>query len=274
MSGKKDSLGDRMKGYEGITRSYLTRRIPAIIRIDGRAFHTFTRGMRKPFDRIFMSTMQDTMKFLCENVEGCVFGYTQSDEITLVLRDYATINTEAWFGYNVQKICSVSASMATLAFSNAYSARLAEAMRKSGGTNEYITALASKTGKAMFDARVFSIPREEVCNCLIWRQQDAIRNSVEAVGQAHFSPRELHGKNCGAVLDMLREERGVNWDDFPTDCRRGSACYKEKVFECATVPDKTSPDGEKTVEFLRNRWLVDREPPVFSEEREYIERWI
>lgn len=112
MSKKYDSLGDRMKGYENIARNYLTRRIPTIIRVDGKAFHTFTRGMEKPFDRILMTTMQNTMKYLCENIQGCVFGYTQSDEITLVLTDYATITTDAWFGYNIQKMCSVSASMA------------------------------------------------------------------------------------------------------------------------------------------------------------------
>lgn len=92
MSKKYDSLGDRMKGYENIARNYLTRRIPTIIRVDGKAFHTFTRGMEKPFDRILMTTMQNTMKYLCENIQGCVFGYTQSDEITLVLTDYATGN--------------------------------------------------------------------------------------------------------------------------------------------------------------------------------------
>ena len=124
MSKKYDSLGDRMKGYENIARNYLTCRIPTIIRVDGKAFHTFTRGMEKPFDRILMTTMQNTMKYLCENIQGCVFGYTQSDEITLVLTDYATITTDAWFGYNIQKMCSVSASMATLAFSNAYAAEL------------------------------------------------------------------------------------------------------------------------------------------------------
>lgn len=196
MSKKYDSLGDRMKGYENIARNYLTRRIPTIIRVDGKAFHTFTRGMEKPFDRILMTTMQNTMKYLCENIQGCVFGYTQSDEITLVLTDYATITTDAWFGYNIQKMCSVSASMATLAFSNAYTAELwknfPEAMRSSNnGTNKYIETLVAKMGTAMFDARVFSIPKDEVCNCLIWRQQDATRNSIEAVGQANFSRKSF-----------------------------------------------------------------------------------
>lgn len=89
MAKKNDSLGDRMKGYEGVSRNFLTRRVPAIIRLDGKAFHTFTKGMEKPFDPVLTQAMQETMKYLCENIQGCVLGYTQSDEITLVLTDYA-----------------------------------------------------------------------------------------------------------------------------------------------------------------------------------------
>lgn len=120
MAKKNDSLGDRMKGYEGVSRNFLTRRVPAIIRLDGKAFHTFTKGMEKPFDSVLTQTMQETMKYLCENIQGCVLGYTQSDEITLVLTDYATIQTDAWFGYNIQKMCSVSASMATSVFNKVF----------------------------------------------------------------------------------------------------------------------------------------------------------
>lgn len=112
----KDALGDRMKKYEYVSRTYLTPRTPVIIRIDGKAFHTFTRGFQKPFDGVLVKTMQETMKFLCENIQGCVLGYTQSDEITLVLVDYKKINSCAWFDYNIQKCASVAASMATMAF--------------------------------------------------------------------------------------------------------------------------------------------------------------
>ena len=115
-----------MKGYENIQRNYLTRRVPVIVRVDGKAFHTFTRGMERPFDEVLLKSMRQTMKYLCENVQGCVFGYTQSDEITLILTDYATITTDAWFGYNVQKMCSVSASMATLAFNKFFSENVDE----------------------------------------------------------------------------------------------------------------------------------------------------
>lgn len=183
MAKKNDSLGDRMKGYEGVSRNFLTRRVPAIIRLDGKAFHTFTKGMEKPFDLVLTQAMQETMKHLCENIQGCVLGYTQSDEITLVLTDYATIQTDAWFGYNIQKMCSVSASMATMAFNREFE-RIAEdwfhdngPYWKSIGVDVDVdltiykryNAYQKKMFTAMFDSRVFSVPKEEVCNCLIWR---------------------------------------------------------------------------------------------------------
>ena len=118
---KNDALGNRMKTYENVTRNYLTRRMPVIIRIDGKSFHTFTRGFKRPFDDVLVKSMQDTMKYLCENIQGCVLGYTQSDEITLVLVDYQNRDTSAWFDNNIQKMASVSASMATMAFNEAFS---------------------------------------------------------------------------------------------------------------------------------------------------------
>lgn len=115
----KDKLGDRMKhNYEEASKTRLTHRMPVVIRLDGRAWHTWTKGFRKPFDELLNKAMQSTMKYLCENIQGCVLGYVQSDEITLVLIDYQTLETSAWFDYEVQKMCSVSASMATLAFNN------------------------------------------------------------------------------------------------------------------------------------------------------------
>ena len=103
-----DDLGNRMKTfYEQIPKTKLMRRTPVIIRIDGKAFHTFTRGFKRPFDEILIKTMQETTKYLCENIQGCVLGYTQSDEITLVLVDYQRFESCAWFDYEIQKICSI-----------------------------------------------------------------------------------------------------------------------------------------------------------------------
>ena len=122
---KKDNLGNRMKGYKNISRNHLMRRTPVVIRLDGKAFHTFTRGMKKPFDNILMESMQETAKYLCENIQGCKIAYTQSDEISLLLVDYENLDTDAWFDNNIQKMVSISASMATLAFNKAFS-RLVE----------------------------------------------------------------------------------------------------------------------------------------------------
>lgn len=274
-----NSLEKRMKSYENISKTFLIRRIPAIIRLDGKAFHTFTRDMKKPFDNILMQTMQETMKYLCENIQGCVLGYTQSDEITLVLTDYETIATDAWFGYNVQKMTSVSASMATLAFNKFFSDNVdiyrLKAWDGISGYKEktdvdYIKKLSNKvkTG-ALFDSRVFSIPKNEVCNCLIWRQQDATRNSIQSVGQSNFNQKQLQGKSCNEIQDMLFTEKGINWNNFPANCKRGSCCYKRQIEKEIVIP-KT----EEKIVVTRNEWYIDNEIPIFSQDREYIEKWI
>ena len=260
----KTTLGDRMKNnYENISRYYLTRRMPVIIRIDGKSFHTFTRGFKKPFDDVFVKTMQDTMKYLCENIQGCVLGYTQSDEISLVLVDYAELTTDAWFGNNLQKMCSVSASMATMAFNKFFYINM-PADEENSGT--YYKALEKG---AMFDSRVFTIPKEEVCNALIWRQQDATRNSIQSVGQANFSQKELHGKSCNNIQDMLMIQKGINWNDYATTLKRGSCCIK--VDDGLTEYDEA---GNICGYTQRSKWIIDNEIPIFSQNRNYIEKLI
>ena len=235
----KTSLGDRMKNnYENVNRFYLTRRMPVIIRMDMKAGHTFTRGMKKPFDDIFVKTMQETMKYLCENIQGCVLGYTQSDEISLVLTDYAELTTDAWFGNNLQKMCSVSASMATLAFNKAFNDNIVGYIDSHFDADcdvakdlaEYTKILINARNKgAMFDSRVFTIPKEEVCNYFIWRQQDATRNSIQSVGQANFSQKELHGKSCSNIQDMLMTQKGINWNDYATTLSVAVAALRSMI---------------------------------------------
>lgn len=182
-----DEFGNRMKEYENKARIYLEPKTPVIIRIDGKAFHTFTRGFQKPFDEVFMEAMRETMKYLCENIQGCVFGYTQSDEITLVLIDYQNENTSPWFNYNIQKCCSVAASMATMKFNTVFeSLAMMESSRDQSDRDAKINGIRLKAIKkgAMFDARVFNMPRDEVANCILWRQADAARNSTQ-IGRAH-----------------------------------------------------------------------------------------
>lgn len=205
------------------------------------------------------------MKSLCKSIQGCVFGYTQSDEITLILTDYDTIATEPWFGNNVQKIVSVSASMATRYFNSHFRQNCTEYIYKNFENiaeeeQEYRQNLCAKFDTALFDSRVFTLPKEEVCNCLIWRQQDAIRNSIESAGQAYFSPKKLHKKSCRQIQDMLLEQRGMDWNEYPADCKIGSACIRKEI--------------EVSDFITRKKWVIDKEPPIFTQDREYIERWL
>ena len=268
----RDDLGVRMKEfYEQIPKTKLMRRTPVAIRIYGRAFHTFTRGFQKPFDEILIKSMQETMKYLCENIQGCVFGYTQSDEITLILVDYKNLTSTAWFDYDIQKVCSISASMATMAFNNIFSKYvkkfdLALAYNDNGVDTEENRKLLEIYTKAinkgaMFDARCFNIPKEEVANLIYWRQLDAMRNSVQAVGQANFSHKELQGKSCANIKEMLKE-KGVDWDSLPLECQRGSCCVKK---EQIVFPSGKLRNTSKT-------WVIDKKIPIFKGEgRKYIE---
>lgn len=268
-----DDLGTRMKEfYEQIPKTKLMRRTPVAIRIDGKAFHTFTRGFRKPFDHILIKTMQETTKYLCENIQGCVLGYTQSDEITLILVDYQKLTSSAWFDYEVQKLCSISASMATMAF-NKYFTKNVEDFSKSrdvvGYSGQYFgdyedaiiqLAIYEKAVKkgAMFDARCFNIPKEEVTNLIYWRQLDATRNSIQMVGQANFSHKELQNKTCNMIQDMLHEQKGINWNDYPTVCKRGSACI---------YTEYANMNGSHN-----SGWIIDTEMPILKgEDRAYID---
>lgn len=256
-----DALGTRMKeNYENISKTKLLRRTPVAIRIDGKAFHTFTRGFKKPFDDILIKSMEETMLYLCKNIQGCVLGYHQSDEITLILIDYKRLNSDAWFDYEVQKICSIAASMATMKFNQIFNQKVYDYVIPMAEENnleekDYCGALtrAAFVG-AMFDARCFNIPREEVTNLIYWRQLDAMRNSVQMVGQANFSHKQLDKKNQEAIKKLLKEEKGIDWEcDFATCYKRGTCCIRD----------------------YNGQWYVDTEIPIFkNENRMYIEQLI
>lgn len=260
-----DDLGTRMKEfYEQIPKSKLMRRTPVAIRIDGKAFHTFTKGFRKPFDDILIKTMQETTKYLCENIQGCVLGYTQSDEITLILVDYQKLTSSAWFDYEVQKLCSISASMATMAFNKYFEKNVREYSYihdKQFSTIRLTDTYNRAIGKgAMFDARCFNIPKEEVTNLIYWRQLDATRNSIQMVGQANFSHKELQNKTCNMIQDMLHEQKGINWNDYPTVCKRGTAVIKV---------------GMESERINTTGWIIDTEMPILKgEDRTYVDNLV
>jgi tRNA(His) 5'-end guanylyltransferase len=295
-----DELGKRMKEYyENIPKTKLMRRTPVAIRLDGKAFHTFTRGFQKPFDEVLIKSMQETMKYLCENIQGCVLGYTQSDEITLILVDYKNLNSSAWFDYEVQKMCSIAASMATMHFNRRFKANIDRYCVKNYinccNLQNVLTVYSlprlkeedsvlysyynSSVKGAMFDARVFNIPKEEVTNLIYWRQLDATRNSIQMVGQANFSYKELQNKSCNMIQNMLLTEKDINWNNFPTHQKCGSCCIKENYF----IDNRTGEEANITVSALwkkewlseRTRWVIDTEIPIFKDEgREYIEKLI
>lgn len=279
-----DELGIRMKTYyEQIPKTKLMRRTPVAIRLDGKAFHTFTRGFEKPFDEVLGNAMRETMKYLCENIQGCVFGYTQSDEITLILVDYRRLNSDAWFDYEVQKVCSISASMATMKFNKIFYQNFTQWRDKIFDykdiecANELLNAYCIAIEKgAMFDARCFNIPKEEVANLIYWRQLDATRNSIQMVGQAYFSHNELQYKSNSNIQDMLMEKHQINWNDYPTHLKRGSCCIKKPLNEYVKVV--STEKWGKSESFLGVReygWVIDLEIPIFKgKDREYIERYI
>lgn len=291
----RDDLGTRMKTfYENIPKTRLMRRVPVAIRLDGKAFHTFTRGFQKPFDFVLMDAMQQTMKYLCENIQGCVFGYNQSDEITLILVDYQKFTSSAWFDYEVQKICSISASMATMAFNRFFAQEVDKWGVETfgyewyeGGTNDpevanspewKLSEIYSKAIKkgALFDARCFNIPKEEVTNLIYWRQLDATRNSIQMVGQAHFSHNELQDKTCNMIQDMLMTKYGINWNDFTTPCKRGTACIKVATKVTENIKREPQPFGEDrvTTTIIEERpiWVIDKNMPILKgEDRKYVD---
>ena len=267
-----DDLGTRMKEYEKRNQYYLQKRTPVAIRVDGRSFHTFTKGFKRPFDDILMKSMQETAKYMCENIQGAKLAYIQSDEITIILTDYDTLETDCWFNYRTDKLCSISASMATMAF-NKYFYNMAMEETAGGEFTEGIAGIHLKAAEkgAMFDARVFNIPKEEVANLVYWRQLDAARNSIQMVGQANFSHKELQNKTCNMIQDMLHEQKGINWNDYPTVCKRGTACIKNrKIIEYLDEFKVTTKlmDSTKT----ENSWIIDTEMPILKgEDRAYVD---
>lgn len=236
-----DDFGKRMKTYENSYRFTLPRRMPVILRIDGCHFHTFTRGMDKPFDDKLIEAFWETCKFLGENIMGAKLIYHQSDEISILITNYDTIQTDSWFSNNLQKMASVSASMAAAKFN--------EVIRKSYPDKEL----------AFFDSRAWVIPQDEVNNYFTWRQQDASKNSISMAAFANFAHKDLHGLSGNQLQEKLFSEKGINWDKFPTWKKRGACIIKKEYLK---------------ENAMRRRWETDLDIPLFSKDRNYVERFV
>jgi tRNA(His) 5'-end guanylyltransferase len=259
-----DALGTRMKeNYENRTRFYLPRRTYTLLRVDGKSFHSYTKGLKKPFDLGLIDDMDETAMYLCKNIQGAKFAFVQSDEISILVTDFETPTTDMWFDGNIQKIASVSASMATAKFNKA---RILREVRTSG-TDGYSVAYDGKLlmedeienfKLAEFDSRVWTIAQKtEVVNYFIWRQQDTVRNSISSLAQSLHSHKELEGKNQDQMQEMCFQ-KGHNWNNLDPKLKRGRFITKqEKEFE---------REGQK---YTRNIW-VSVECPIFSQDKDFL----
>lgn len=260
-----DSLGDRMKSYEDVFRFHFPIRMPVIMRIDGKAFHSYTKWCKKPVDEGLVECMNDTAIALCKVVQGCRIGYVQSDEISLLLTNYQTLDTQSWFDNNLQKIVSVAASIAAVTFSmNSDKIWGYETYQSVSGDMHY----QAIRKPAYFDARAFVIPKEDVCNYFLWRQQDATRNSVQMLARSLYSHKQLENKNNSELQEMCFQ-KGVNWNDCPTTQKRGRCIIKK-----TSVRTSQNPKTGTHITAERSDWVVDNEIPIFSQDRNYIEQYI
>ena len=243
---KFDKLGDRMKRYEQASSHVLPPRMPVIIRVDGRAFHTYTRKCPRPWDPQLATIMVRTASCLCEEIQGAELAYVQSDEISILVHGYKKFESQPWFDNKVQKIVSVAAGIASSSFTY-------EICKK-----QITTVELAVSGPAVFDARVFVLPEADVCNYFVWRQKDAIRNSIQSLARSLFSQKKCHKKSSVDLLDMCTKE-GVDWAELTLHQQRGACVTKKRIYSTG-YPRVT----------LQSSWDADFKIPVFSEDRTYL----
>ncbi len=216
----KDDIGDRMKkNYENRSKTQLLRRMPVIVRLDGKGFSKFCKSFEKPFDNNLHLAFNETILFLCSEISGVAFAEHHSDEISLLLIDYQKLNTEAYFDYDIQKICSTISGMATANFCKCLFQVRPDLMKNTWPS---------------FDCRCFNIPKEEVENYFWWRNKDSVRNSIQMFGQNKFSHKELINKNCNQIQEMLFQIHGLNWNDIKQEQKTGFYFIKNNGWE--TIP--------------------------------------
>lgn len=247
----KTALGDRMKRHEAAFRTVLPRRTYTVIRVDGRAFHSYLRGAAKPFDEDFMDDMNAVAEALCSEITGSAFAYTQSDEISILVTDFASEQTEPWFAGVTAKMLSVSAALATAVLNE----------RRPGQ-------------RALFDARVFTLSDPvEVANYFLWRQRDAVRNSISMAAQAHFSHKKLHGVSTGGMQELLWSEREINWNDYPDGCKRGRTTVRRTGERPVEYVDRRSGETVSTTA-VRSWWETSAAPHFTTEAGSWLARVI
>ena len=245
----RDSLGDRMKTYESVSDTRLSRLTPVILRLDGRAFHTLTKPLVKPFDRLFMDAMDMTLEKLCKEIPGCHMGYVQSDEISLLLLE-KTLQSDAWFENRIQKIVSISASIASTAFR----ASLAQLLGLMENRDADIRSYDLLLNEAVFDCRAFSVPERDVCNYFIWRQKDCYRNAVLTMAQHHIGKKAIYGMTVAKLTETLHS-MGFTESNIPSS--KGRVCIRD--LSILDLPGS------------RDKWTLIKDAPDFKENREFVE---
>lgn len=256
MSDKKDELGDRIKQYESVsTGRKAFKGQPIVARLDGKNFHNFTRGMDRPFDTKFSTTMVLTMGALVEKFRPKI-AYTQSDEINLVFYIPSESKAQYDFGGRFQKYDSILSASASVYF------------------NGFLrgTGLAEKCSLLpVFDARTFVVPNlTEAYNVLLWRQQDATKNAISMAAQSMFSHKRLQKINGKQMQELMFSEKGVNFNNYPESFKRGTFCQRISVErnlspeELGEIPEKFRPTGpvKRTDLDYHHAWLSKLENPI------------
>lgn len=255
----KDDLGNRIKeNFENRTRYFVPRRTYTILRLDGKSFHTYTKGLIRPFDDGLSEDIDNAIIAMLSEIQGALFVYTQSDEISVLLTDFSTPTTSAWFDGNIQKMSSVAASIMTAEFNKLRLIGWMKGQRYQSTGMPRMYSSAIDIPIAYFDCRTFTIPdRVEVMNYFRWRQQDCIRNSVSMVAQSHFSPKKLHGKSQSDMHEMLHQ-KGINWaTDFSDGNKNGRIIVKETYEVSLTEINQHRHDSEKLIGLDKDGPLKD-----------------
>ena len=234
----KETLKDRMKTYEQSNKICLEHLKPIIIRLDGRSFSKFIKNkFEKPFDISFINMMNETAKYICENIQGATFAYVQSDEISILIYE-TNVESSPWFGNNIQKITSITAAMAASKFNqlmllsminnNKYETTL-EDCENTIYTIKDIERLIKEKPLLQFDSRCFNLPEHEIFNYFLYRQTDCIRNSKQQTAQTYLPHKMLHGLDTDKQIELLKETKGIDWNAFPDDRKYGRFIERREI---------------------------------------------
>ena len=272
-----EKLSDKMKRLENLVNYTLEKKKPVILRIDGRSFSKFTKNLDKPFDEDLSRMFQNVCKNLHTEMDNVKFIYSTSDEISILLTDWTNANTDAWYNYRLQKLVSVASSVVTVRFNEQIQDTINDYVRKFTSEPLELRMLRTKNFqeglddmffsdeeikysiwlrklfKAEFDCRAFNLDKDDVVPYFIFRQKDAIRNSISSLANANFSHKFLEGKNQQEKIDLIKEATGIDWNELSTIQKMGFAVYKDD---------------------MTGQWIVDDNIPEFMINRNYIQRFL